>query len=126
MRAAPAGVEHISAVVVGPPFGKTTLQGIQAHVRRDHIRWLVLIHLDAASPSQLTEAAMLPLVRVVYPDMTAHELQGHLDYLSKGGALTITDGYGNGHLSLTRHGTDLAQYTTPCPPGIGRPTVAGT
>lgn len=88
--------------------------------RREHIRWLGLAHLDAARPQPMVDAALLPLIQAIYPNADPHELRRELDYLAKCDLLTIVDNDGFWRLTLTRQGIDLVEFTTPCPPGVGR------
>ena len=99
----------------------STLAATQERKRREHIRWMSLQHVDAARPQQMADAALLPLIQAVYSDAGARELRRELDYLMVCGLLTITEDHEAWRLKLTREGIDLVQYTTPCPPGIGRP-----
>lgn len=109
----PAAIGTLTAL---PPLAAT-----QARARREQIRWLGLVHLDMARPQQMTDAALLAAVRAVYPDANQRELQRELDYLMERGLLAIVDDSGIWRLKLTYQGIDIVQFTTPCPPGIGRP-----
>lgn len=71
----------------------------------------------------MADAALLPLIQAVYPDAGSRELRRELDYLMECGLLTIAEEHETWRLKLTREGIDLVQYTTSCPPGIGRPTA---
>ncbi|MDF1483712.1 hypothetical protein PY257_00635 [Ramlibacter sp. H39-3-26] len=97
----------------------------QQRAKREQVRWLSLLHLDAARPQQMADAALLPLVQSVYADVTTHELRRELDYLAEHGLLVITAYHELWRLKLTYQGIDIVEYTTPCPPGIGRPTLPG-
>lgn len=113
-----------SAAVVGTGGAAVELASslaMQARVRRGHARWLCLIHLDAARPEAISDAALLALVRSVYPDALMAELRRELDYLAMLGLVTVTDTGGVWHSKLTWQGVDIVEYTAPCPPGIHRP-----
>ena len=63
-----------------------------------------------------------PSVELTDTDAAAlRELRRELDYLMECGLLTVAEDYEVWRLKLTRHGIDLVEYTTPCPPGVGRP-----
>ena len=102
-------------------IGSSPIGLVQERTRREQVRWMSLLHLDAMRPQQMVDAALLPLIQVVYPDASTRELQRELDYLAEHGLLAIAEEGGLWRLKLTHHGIDLVKYTTPCPPGIGRP-----
>jgi hypothetical protein len=91
-------------------------------VRREDMRWRCLQFLDAARPDGMTDSALLPLIRMIYPDATLKELRRELDYLGKADLFSIEPLAADlWQLHLTYHGIDLVEYTNDCPPGIGRP-----
>jgi len=95
---------------------------VMQRTRRESFRWRCLDLLDAARPNHLTGEMLLQSVRSDYPDTLAIELWRELDYLSKCDLLTFApSAMGATSLELTRQGIDLVEYTTDCPPGIGRP-----
>ena len=56
------------------------------------------------------------------PHCTPRELRNELDYLAERHLLHLDGRDGpQWRAKLTRHGTDIAEYTTPCEPGIARP-----
>lgn len=88
--------------------------------RREHVRWQCLVVLDQERPSVMTDAALLAVIRTTYPDAKERELRRALDYLESAGYLS-THRDEPWQLRLTYKGIDLVDFTTPCPPGIGRP-----
>lgn len=91
-------------------------------LRREDIRWQILLTLNNARPIGAFEEVVLTVVRATYPDATAHELRKELDYLADR-VLVALDRQPSGrwHAELTRHGVDVAEYTVDCQPGIARP-----
>lgn len=92
-----------------------------AKVRREHLRWLCLRHLDVVRPERMADLALLALIQSVYADADIVELRRQLDYLEMQNLLTITGKDGHWQIKLTHQGVDLVEYTSHCPPGIGRP-----
>lgn len=91
-------------------------------IRRESLRWLILLTLNNARPIGAFEGPILSVARAEYPDATALELRRELEYLS-GRELIRLDQQPSGRwfAQLTRHGTDIAEYTVDCQPGIARP-----
>jgi len=94
----------------------------QARVRREALRWLILLTLNNARPIGAFEGPILSVAQSEYPDATPLELRRELDYLA-GRDLVKVDKQPSGRwfADLTRHGTDVAEYTIDCEPGIARP-----
>lgn len=93
-----------------------------AKVRRESLRWLVLLTLNNARPLGAYEGPILSVAQSEYPDATAHELRRELDYLHDRKLLEVKkEPHGKWHCELTRYGTDIAEYTIDCAPGIARP-----
>lgn len=94
-----------------------------ARLRREALRWLVLLTLNNARPIGAFEGLILSVAQSEYPDATALELRRELDYL-KGRQLVNLDKQpcGRWHADLTHLGVDMAEYTMDCLPGIARPT----
>ncbi|MCM2480176.1 hypothetical protein [Serpentinimonas maccroryi] len=91
-------------------------------IRRESMRWLVLLTLNNARPLGAPEELVLSVTQSVYPDATALELRRELDYLSERDLLSLVKHPGGRwHAALSRHGVDVAEYTTECEPGIARP-----
>lgn len=94
----------------------------QDKVRREHMRWLIILTLHNASPIGAYEELVLATVQAMYPDSTALEVRRAMDYLSDRELLKLTkESSGRWFGDLTRIGTDLAEYTVECDPGIARP-----
>ena len=93
-----------------------------ARLRREAIRWLILLTLNNARPVGPKESLVLSVAQSEYPDATALELRRELDYLH-GRELVRVDKQPSGkwRAELTRHGVDVAEYTVDCEPGIARP-----
>lgn len=97
-----------------------------ARVRREDIRWYLLVAANVSRPQGSYVESMLAVVRAVYADATEHEIKRELDYLEERELVKIErDGMDRWFVQLTRHGIDLVEYTTPIEPGISRPK-AGT
>lgn len=95
----------------------------QDRVRRETMRWLVILTLHNASPMGAFEELVLATVQGMFPDATALEVRRVLDYLSDRELLKLEKQPGGRWFAdLTRYGTDLAEYTVECDPGIARPT----
>ena len=91
-------------------------------VRREQVRWVLLLALNNARPMGAAEAMLLTVVQSVYPDATALEIRRELSYL-EGRRLVKIERSPSGpwRADLTRLGVDIAEYTIDCEPGIARP-----
>lgn len=96
---------------------------IDSHrLRREALRWLVLLTLNNARPIGAFEGPVLSVAQAEYPDATALELRRELEYLHERALIELQrQPSGRWFAKLTRHGIDLAEYTTDCEPGIARP-----
>ena len=93
-----------------------------ARIRREHLRWLVVLTLNNARPIGALEGPILAVAQSEYPDATPLELRRELDYLAGRELVQLAkQPGGRWHATLTRAGIDLAEYTTDCEPGIARP-----
>jgi len=93
-----------------------------AKVRRESLRWLILLTLNNARPMGAQEGPILSVAQAVYVDATALELRRELDYLDDRALVKVAKSpSGPWHAELTRHGVDVAEYTVDCEPGIARP-----
>lgn len=93
-----------------------------AKVRRESLRWLILLTLNNARPMGAQESPILAVAQSVYPDATPLELRRELNYLHDRDLVALMRSpSGPWHAELTRFGVDLAEYTIPCEPGIARP-----
>lgn len=91
-------------------------------LRREQVRWVLLLALNNARPIGANEAILLGVVHGVYTDATALEVRRELDYLASRRLVTLTKSpAGPWSVSLTRLGVDVAEYTVDCEPGIARP-----
>ena len=94
----------------------------QEKVRRETMRWLVILTLHNASPMGAYEELVLATVQGMFPDATALEVRRVLDYLSDRELVKLDkQPIGRWFSDLTRYGTDIAEYTVDCDPGIARP-----
>jgi hypothetical protein len=94
----------------------------QEKIRRETMRWLVILTLNNAQPIGAYEELVLSTVQAMFPDATALEVRRVLDYLSDRELVKLNkEPGGRWFADLTRHGTDLAEYTVDCDPGIARP-----
>lgn len=93
-----------------------------AKIRREHLRWLIILTLNNARPIGSLEGPVLSVAQAEYPDATALELRRELDYLHDRELVqVIKRPDGKWFAELTRLGVDLAEYTIDCEPGIARP-----
>lgn len=93
-----------------------------AKVRRENLRWLILLTLNNARPIGAGEGPILAVAQSEYPDATPMELRRELDYLHDRELVKCTKGPdGRWHAELTRHGVDIAEYTVDCEAGVARP-----
>ncbi|MBK6567967.1 hypothetical protein [Candidatus Aalborgicola defluviihabitans] len=91
-------------------------------LRREALRWLILLTLNNARPIGAYELLILSVAQSEYPDATALELRRELDYLHDRELVKIDkQPSGKWFSELTRIGVDVAEYTVPCEPGIARP-----
>lgn len=91
-------------------------------VRRESLRWLILLTLNNARPMGAQEGPILSVAQSVYPDATQLELRRELDYLHGRELVQLVKSpSGPWHAELSRHGVDVAEYTVDCEPGITRP-----
>ena len=93
-----------------------------ARLRRESLRWLILLTLNNARPIGAFEGLVLSVAQSEYPDATALELRRELDYLGVRDLIRLDkQPSGKWFAELTRHGTDVAEYTVDIEPGIARP-----
>ncbi|RRV28612.1 hypothetical protein EGJ23_04325 [Pseudomonas sp. o96-267] len=94
----------------------------QAKVRRESLRWLILLTLNNARPVGAYEMPILSVAQCEYPDATPLEIRRELDYLADRDLVKLKkEPSGRWFADLTRYGTDIAEYTIDCEPGIARP-----
>lgn len=93
-----------------------------AKVRRESLRWYILLTLNTSRPVDPHEAVVLSTVQGIYPDATALELRRELDYLADRLLVTLVKSpSGPWVAGLTALGVDIAEYTVVCRAGIARP-----
>ena len=87
-------------------------------VRRESLRWSLLVALNKTRPYTASETLLLEVSRAIYPDTTQLELRRELDCkmveLEKRPS-------GDWFADLSRLGVDIVEYTVECGPGIARP-----
>jgi hypothetical protein len=94
----------------------------QTKVRREALRWYILLTLNTSRPVDPHEAMVLTTIQGICPDATALELRRELDYLADRSLVTLDKKpAGSWICGLTHYGVDVAEYTIPCNPGIARP-----
>lgn len=94
----------------------------QAKVRRESLRWYLLLALYHARLEEVVEDVIQVTIRSIYPDATPIEVRKALDYLADCALVTLRkEPSGRWWSDLTRHGVDIAEYTIDCGPGIARP-----
>lgn len=93
-----------------------------ARIRRENLRWLILLTLNNARPVGAYEGPILSVAQSEYPDATPLELRRELDYLRGRQLINLNkEPSGRWFADLTRYGIDIAEYTADCEPGIARP-----
>ncbi|WP_223670473.1 hypothetical protein [Xanthomonas citri] len=91
-------------------------------VRREQLRWVLLLALQNASPYGAFEEILLSTVQALYPDATQLEVRRALEYLKDRRLIEVEKKPdGRWHADLCRLGTDIVEYTVDCEPGIARP-----
>ncbi|MGO1072311.1 hypothetical protein [Lysobacter sp. CA199] len=94
----------------------------QERIRREYMRWLILLALNHARPYGTVESVLVATLQAVYQDATGLEVRQHLDYLSDRDLVDLDKRpSGTWAADLTSKGTDIAEYTIDCEPGIARP-----
>lgn len=93
-----------------------------AKLRREALRWLILLTLNNARPLGCMEGPVLTVAQSEYPDASPLEMRRELDYLHDRELVKLDKSpSGPWHAELTRHGVDVAEYTVAVEPGIARP-----
>lgn len=94
----------------------------QAKVRRESMRWLIILTLNNARPIGAYEELVLATLQAMYPDATSLEMRRELDYLADRSLVDLRkEPSGRWFADLSRTGVDVAEYTVDCDPGIARP-----
>lgn len=95
-----------------------------ARIRREQIRWFLLVAANISRPAGIYTEAMLPIVQATYADATHREIRLQLDYLEERELVKISkDSMDRWAVELTRFGIDVVEYTIPVEPGIARPAL---
>lgn len=93
-----------------------------ARIRRESIRWYVLLTLNNARPEGCYEEVVLVTIQGLYADATPQEIRRELDYLADRQLIEVRrEPHGRWFSHICRHGVDVAEYTVDCDPGIARP-----
>jgi hypothetical protein len=93
-----------------------------AKVRRESLRWYLILTLYNAQPTGCYEELLLSTLSALYPDTTAMEVRREATYLKSRELIQLEhEPGGRWFAQLTRVGIDLAEYTIDCEPGIARP-----
>jgi len=93
-----------------------------AKVRRENLRWLILLTLNNARPVGASEEVVLATAQAVYRDATQVEVRRELDYLHGRELVVVArDPGGRWSAGISRNGVDVVEYTVECDPGIARP-----
>lgn len=91
-------------------------------VRRENMRWVLLLAGYNSRPIRAAEHLLLAVVQGIYPDVTQQELRRELGYIEGHDLVEITRQHDNKwFMSLTHRGVDVVEYNDACPPGIARP-----
>lgn len=94
----------------------------QAKIRRENIRWQILLTLNNARPIGAYERIVLSVIQAEYPDSTQEEIRKNLDYLHERNLVKVEHRPdGRWFCSLARYGVDVVEYTVEIEPGIARP-----
>ncbi len=94
----------------------------QARMRSEQVRWIALSGLLAAAPLGASEAILLDLARCIFADLPMIELRRELAHLERRGLAVVRErGAGRWTAKATAEGLAVADYSAPCPMGIGRP-----
>lgn len=94
-----------------------------AKIRRETVRWDILLTLNNALPNSAHEKLVLSVVqRSGYPNAGRDEVRRELDYLAERDLIRV-EHKPDGHweCKLKRYGVDVVEYTVDCEPGIARP-----
>lgn len=94
-----------------------------ARLRRESLRWLIILTLNNARPIGCGEGPILSVAQSQYGDASPLEMRRELDYLADRLLVDLVKSpAGPWHAELTALGVDVAEYTVEVLPGIARPT----
>ncbi|WP_323843061.1 hypothetical protein [Moraxella sp. Pampa] len=95
---------------------------MQEKIRREGMRWHIINTLNKARPYTTSEVFLLDVMRGIYADVTPLELRQQLEYLAGRQLVELTKEPSGSWFAILNHkGVDIAEYTTDCEAGIGRP-----
>mgnify|MGYP007040143118 CR=1 FL=1 len=90
-------------------------------VRRESLRWSLLVALNKTRPYTASETLLLDVSRAIYPDTTPLELRRELDYLADRKMVELEKKpSGDWFADLTRRrpgGIHRGMWSGYCPPG---------
>lgn len=93
-----------------------------SRIRRETIRWQIILTLNMARPMGAFEKMVLSVIQAEYPDSTQQEVRRELDYLDDRNLIDLEKKPdGRWFSKLSRYGVDVAEYTVDVEPGIARP-----
>ena len=93
-----------------------------AKIRRESLRWYLLVTLYNAAPVGCYEELLLVTLSAIYSDTTALEIRKEVAYLESRKLVAIRkEPSGRWFAELYHYGTDIVEYSIDCLPGIARP-----
>ena len=93
-----------------------------AKVRRENLRWLILLTLNNARPIGASEEVVLSTAQAAVKDATQIEIRRELGYLGDRDLVEVKrEPSGRWFADLRRYGVDVVEYTVDCDPGVARP-----
>lgn len=93
-----------------------------ARIRRERIRWLILLTLYNASPIGAFERLVLSVIQAEYSDSTKNGLRRELDYLANRVMIKIKNSSDDRWFAeITCYGVDVVEYAIGVEPGVLRP-----
>lgn len=91
-------------------------------IRRERIRWQILLTLYNARPIGAFEMIVLHVIQAEYSDSTQNGLRRELDYLANLSLVKVEKRPdGRWFTELTSYGVDVVEYTADVESGIARP-----
>ena len=91
-------------------------------IRRETIRWTILLTLNNARPIGTVEKMVLSVIQAEFPDSTQNEIRRDCEYLHGRHLLNIVKKpNGQWFMEIARYGVDVVEYTVDVEPGIARP-----
>jgi hypothetical protein len=95
----------------------------QLRIRREFMRWILLLALNNAREAEgCSERLLAAVVGGEFADVSAIEIRRELDYLFERDLIHLNKSPdGRWHADINRNGIDVVEYTVDCDPGISRP-----